>query len=126
MQPFGATNEKDTCLWCGRKLRMQYITEYERVVLEGKPPRRCHCGSKRFKPIENPSGGLRWECASDSCCAWHSDRGERKVVSRTPRYKGRGDYGDGHFCGLTCGYEFAVKAANDGIRLVTPKTRKAG
>lgn len=29
-----------------------------------------------------------------------------------------GDYGDGHFCGLRCGYQFAVRLADLGRRLV--------
>ena len=29
-----------------------------------------------------------------------------------------GDYGDGHFCGLRCGYQFAVRLADLGKRLV--------
>lgn len=33
-----------------------------------------------------------------------------------------GDYGDGHFCGLWCGYRFALVCAKDGIR-VTRKER---
>lgn len=31
--------------------------------------------------------------------------------------KERGDYGDGHFCGLRCGYQFAVRFADLGRRL---------
>lgn len=30
----------------------------------------------------------------------------------------KGDYGDGHFCGLRCGYQFAVRLADLGKRLV--------
>lgn len=29
-----------------------------------------------------------------------------------------GDYGDGHFCGLRCGYAFGVRLADLGRRLV--------
>lgn len=59
---FGATNEKGTCCWCGRKLRRQ-----------------------RF-------GKKDW-----------------------------GDYGDGFFCGLRCGYQFAVMHAELGHRLEAVK-----
>lgn len=73
--PFNATNAVDTCKWCGRKLRRQCWTTWDR------------------------SG----------------DR--KKVVHRTYRYDKPGDYGDGHFCGLRCGWSFAVSAANSGVTL---------
>lgn len=62
-EPFNYDNVKDTCLWCGRKLRAY------RYRKEGED-------------------------------------------------KQRGDYGDGHFCGLRCGYQFAVRLADLGKRLV--------
>jgi hypothetical protein len=30
---------------------------------------------------------------------------------------GRGDYGDGHFCGLRCAYKFAIVLADEGRTL---------
>lgn len=63
-QPFGATNQPLTCLWCGRKLR----------------PYRY-----RDLPWAN---GREW-----------------------------GGYGDAMFCGLACGYKFAVRMGDLGKRL---------
>jgi hypothetical protein len=42
-------------------------------------------------------------------------RGQRT----TPVYDKPGDYGDGHFCGLGCGYQFGVALADHG-RLLQP------
>lgn len=34
------------------------------------------------------------------------------VKERPNMYSKPGDYGDGHFCGLRCGYQFGVRIAN--------------
>lgn len=38
------------------------------------------------------------------------------VGERPNLYAKAGDYGDGFFCGLRCGYQFGVLAANHGNR----------
>ena len=81
---FGATNDADTCLWCGKRLR-QPMTDKERPADEDF-----------HEWIKRPA----------------SERTE-------PRYAKRGDYGDGHFCGLRCAYQFAVALADLGKRLTT-------
>ncbi len=48
-------------------------------------------------------------------CIWCA-RKLRKAISRGPFYddrkaKPRGDYGEGLFCGLRCGYQYGVVAA---------------
>lgn len=66
------TNEPDTCLWCGQKLRHKAISE------------------KR--------------------------EGEFRYVKTGMEAKG-GDYVDGFFCGLRCGYQFGVQMAEWGRRI---------
>jgi hypothetical protein len=61
-RPFAATNEPNTCKWCGWKLRR-----------------------RKYQPEDEPAQF--------------------------------GDYGDGHFCGLRCAYQFATVLANGGRRL---------
>ena len=66
-EPYSYDGVKDSCLWCGRKLR-----------------------AYRYRDAEHNKG----------------------------KGKEKGDYGDGHFCGLRCGYQFAVRLADLGRRLV--------
>ena len=58
----GATNEPETCIWCGRKLRGKKTWLFE-------------------------------------------------------RYGKLGDYADGYFCTLRCGYDFGLTLATKGERL---------
>lgn len=94
---FGATYEKDTCLWCGWKLRVFVLDRASR----------------------NPVSTLYTEAAQQQ------DRErERKREERVAEHgQRRGDYGDGFFCGLRCAYEFAVTFAKNGRRL-QPKEAK--
>jgi hypothetical protein len=94
---FGATNEKDTCLWCGWKLRIFILDR----------------GSR------NPVSTLYTEATQRQDREREQQRKER-VTEHGPR---RGDYGDGFFCGLRCAYEFAVALAQHGRRL-QPKEQK--
>ena len=90
-RPFGATNAPDTCLWCGNKLRHK-VTEshYEEIRVE--------------VPEE-----LRWDPAV-------THRKQSKSVADKRAEKG-GDYQDGFFCGLRCGYQFGERLAQLGRRL---------
>lgn len=45
-----------------------------------------------------------------------ADRNQR------PKHKKGGDYSDGFFCGLRCGYQFGVEMAKFGRRLQPRKT----
>lgn len=116
---FGATNKPCTCLWCGRKLRRQYHTEWEqterkpaqcgtRLSVDGEIYEKRTCKSTKFKKSD-----LGW-----SCIECHTlTGGSRKVASRRPFYDKPGGFGDGHFCGKNCGYHFGVAMANNGRRL---------
>ena len=44
------------------------------------------------------------------------------VGERPNRYAKAGDYGDGFFCGLRCGYQFGVLAAQHGNRFAVKGT----
>jgi hypothetical protein len=52
--------------------------------------------------------------------------GKRRIVSRTRRYQAPGAYGNGHFCGLTCGYQFGLTLATAGHVLVPTKPVDSG
>ena len=80
-RPFGASNQPDTCLWCGNKLRQQYKWT--------EPPRDLPWGDRK---------------------QWLKD-------NQIP-YEKKGDYHDGFFCGLRCGYSFGERLAQLGRRLV--------
>lgn len=91
---FGASNKKDTCLWCGKKLR--------------------HLP----KIVENPAYA---PAAADR--AKSGDLSVETLIALPKPYlkigvveKG-GAYEDGFFCGLRCGFEFAVTAATNNFRL---------
>lgn len=105
MRPFKATNKPGTCKWCGWKLRRPAVT----VRGPAEYPKRSKCCRA---PIEQLSerDPRRMIC---SLCAGYPGL-VRKIISKTPRYDKPGDYGDGHFCGLSCGYRFAVAMANQG------------
>jgi hypothetical protein len=73
----------------------------------------CGCGCTDFEkkgPDDRP-----WVCKE--CGGTHLGREGRTVKSRKKAYDKPGDYGDGHFCGLRCGYEFGKKMADFGRRL---------
>lgn len=119
---YGATNKPGTCLWCGRKLRQKYNTTFVRT--EEKPR---HCNVKVGDHIYGPSTTCKAPIDDKSapwhCTAGHSVSSPRKIAERTKRYEKPGDYGDGHFCGLNCGYSFGKAIADNGRRLV-PATKK--
>lgn len=47
------------------------------------------------------------------------------IRERPNLYRKPGDYGDGFFCGLRCGYQFGVLAAGHGNRFVSKGTGPA-
>jgi hypothetical protein len=121
VRAFAATNEPDTCRWCGRKLRWKCHTAWEDA---DSPPRRCRheesvgnyarvrCDSRTF---ERPEEGTRfWRCSKG-----HDNGPRRQIAHRERRYKAPGAYGDGFFCGLDCGFAFGVSMARLG-RMLKP------
>lgn len=114
-RPGGAaapTGKPGDCKWCGRKLRRKCHTEKERTGALRPPPDNQCCGAGYTGP--NDEGWYTCgECGQD-----HHGRYVERVVSRQPVWPAAGDYGDGHFCGLRCAYEFAVVLANAGRRIV--------
>lgn len=54
---------------------------------------------------------------------WDWNKAGHDVIkeSRRKRYDKPGDYGDGFFCGLRCGYDFGVSMAGFGRRVVPGK-----
>jgi hypothetical protein len=93
---YGASGAPGTCRWCGRTMRLRSyyaawsMSEPEPTLPEGARVR------KRREPKGSTEGCLEY------------------VVAGQPA----GDYRDGHFCGLRCGYAFGVRLADLGNRLV--------
>jgi hypothetical protein len=88
---FGPVDKLGHCRWCGRALRKKWRTEEAPHTKNWHPPDQHY-----------PDG-----YASNSSTVPHVKVGEPTL----------GDYGDGHFCGLRCGYRFGVRLANLGSRL---------
>jgi len=81
---FGATNDPNTCLWCGRPLR----------------PKREHVEPEKHGFSNTQYGTPEW-----------------KAFVKAQPIVGYGDYADGKFCGLRCGYLFGRRLADLGRRL---------
>jgi len=93
---FNASNEPDTCLWCGRKL--SYLTKHSHYEVTNVP----------LDPkIENEAYLLE---------EGQTTRKQYKNVV-DERWAKSGGYHDGFFCGLRCAYQFAVRLAELGRRL---------
>ena len=96
------SNEKGTCLWCGRKLIHEYTYEQEEFEMEYEDPVPHWFREKR---------GL----SSESRVV----KGMRSTDVKIKRYENPGPYGDGFFCSLRCGYQFGKTMAYRGARLRT-------
>ena len=94
-RPYGASNQPDTCVWCGNKLRHKIKDWHE---------------ERTQIPIPEEQ---QWD--PDVTTRTHV----RNVTDR--RAEKGGDYEDGLFCGLRCGYMFGVRMGELGRRLA-PKT----
>lgn len=86
---YGPTNEPDTCLWCGAKLRTNY-TMGERI--EG--PRKLVKGREGYNSYYVPTF---------------------RYINK--KKTGKGVYDTGFFCTLFCGMQFGIAFARMGRRL---------
>lgn len=92
-RPFGASNQPNTCIWCGRKLRFKVLKSHYNMTVVPLDPNdlayeeHSHTTRKSYKNVVD----------------------ERATVG--------GDYQDGFFCGLRCAYQFGVRMAQLGRRL---------
>jgi hypothetical protein len=94
---FGATGEPGTCRWCGRVLRFKaHMFDWPAGQPEPVLPEGARVTRRRV-PGRFLHGSVDY------------------VLEGQPG----GDYRDGHFCGLRCGYAFAVRLADLGARLTT-------
>lgn len=75
----------------------------------GEPGTCEWCGNVLRQPIDSAQ---KVEIANNHIAVSSIPKAERKF-----RYDKPGGYGDGHFCGLRCGYMFGVEIANQGTRL---------
>ena len=131
-QPYGTTNEVDTCLWCGRKLRQQYNTTWKILDDWNKPTRPCckgfgyeHRSDEERRAGHNNESWYRWRCTNPKCGAFNNGSSKRKLTSRKKTFDKPGGYGDGYFCGHECSHEFAVVLANNGRRLKPAERRSS-
>lgn len=86
---FGATNEPDTCLWCGRKLRTNYT---------------------RGDVIEGPRKSVKGRDGHDDYTVPTYKRINKKAT-------GKGLMDEGFFCTVTCATFFGSTVARLGERL---------
>lgn len=92
----GPVGAKDRCKWCGAKLRKKWTEHNAPRVL-------------RWVPLEVPLPGGGW--AVSNIMGNPVDDHPERVKVGTPTL---GDYRDGHFCGLRCGYDFGLWYADRG------------
>lgn len=109
-------SESAACLSCGKRLPRPSKTVWGPG--DGfNPPTRCSGCSGAWDDQNgswepDPEGGPSvFRCTECGVGGQHGKR-RRRVLSRTPKYDKPGGYGDGHFCGLRCGYRFGVAMAN--------------
>lgn len=76
------------------------MTSWRPYGYAGQPGTCKWCGQRlrrRTWPADKPAG-----------ISWNDWYGSPESKRREPAYDKPGDYGDGHFCGLRCGYQYAV------------------
>lgn len=116
---FNTSNKTGTCKWCGRKLRRPKTCDHVQVSAC------CDAPIQRTGKFLQLAGmatldrrGMPEVVCSE--CSKNANADHRTVKKNIqPLYDKPGDYGDGHFCGLRCGHQFGVAAANSGTRLVS-------
>ena len=105
------------CKSCGKKLVYNCESTYRDLEIF-LPPGFCDGCDKKTKKEEwkkDPeTTGPDWPRVIHKPCGWSTlARKKRKLVTRRRTSKLPGRYGDGHFCGLTCGYRWAVRQLNE-------------
>jgi len=80
--------EKGRCWWCASKLVQQW-----------NEAKCLNCGTVEFWHGRQFNTG-----PNQACDDWQS-------AGKTKRYPAPGRYGDGFFCGLRCGFQYAQSAA---------------
>jgi hypothetical protein len=93
---FNASNEPDTCIWCGKKLRFKVLHSHNETTQVPLDPNN---ESDQYLIEEGQTTKKKYTTVVD----------ERATVG--------GDYQDGFFCGLRCGYQFGVRMGELGRRL---------
>lgn len=94
----GDVTKPGNCKWCGRKLRPKWRTEMPPTVYNWHEPTQHQEGHQSLSGII------------------------RRVKVGAPLF---GDYADGYFCGLRCGYDFGKWHADHGNFLI-PKGGQHG
>lgn len=127
-RPFGATGKPGTCWWCGHKLRRKAYSKWGK---SDKPPKgKCGYGKHDYTLEGSKCESSVYVKSKDNRSGWECEEGHyrdpvRILLERTYRYDKPGDYGDGFFCGQTCGYRFGVRIAQLGTKLVAKQPEPA-
>lgn len=102
------------CLWCGRNLRKHGAAMLTRCC--GVEPMVPHAS---YQDLQDAAARLnsngRLSRLHERCSRCGADAPRDNLVPNDSRTFG--DYGDGAFCGLRCGYAFGVAATKSGARL---------
>lgn len=118
---YDPSNEPDTCLWCGDRLRHSYDTVKEQTGKRAAPAGECYsCMGHEYKRIGPDDWDQPFACAS--CGTPYYGRKVERIVSRTQRSEKPGAYADGYFCTGVCARYFATAAARNGYRF-QPKSK---
>lgn len=94
---FNASNQPNTCLWCGKKLN--YTWNFDKVQVGTRIRRR------KF-----------YSYATDEYEIAESVEPKYKFANRRKRYSKPGYLGNGYFCTITCAEQFAFAAVHNGYR----------
>jgi len=121
MTSFNASNDKGTCLWCGkvfgftRKAESVTVEVLDAPILCGKllGKGKGYCKGGGFERL-NKDGKLHgWRCVT--CNAQHA-LGRKSGWKKLPPVR-EGYHGSEFFCTLRCGFAFAEVLAKGGRRL---------
>ena len=99
------------CRFCKKPLRMTYSTQYERTNKRRPIDKTCpYCNTASgFGPPNSNQWVQCLKCGMDVATTTR-----KRVVSRRPIWKNPGYSGNGFFCSLRCGYNYAVKQLERG------------
>jgi len=99
-----------SCLYCNKRLQPFYHTEWENTGVWHRPKSECDfCGETNWKI--NAGDPSLFDCQTEGCeGGTHSYKQKRRVKSRDPIWEKPGYNGDGLFCTLRCGYNYAKRA----------------
>lgn len=119
MAGFNATNNPETCIYCGKKLYYKHrkATSYSQTITLC-----CQAPIDWVHPWKQQldgSYGPEKTCSNCHRPITGVDDTEEQVID-TPAWRAEkpGAYQDGYFCTMACGWRFGQLAASKGVRYV--------